>query len=72
MSECKHCKFLNDMFSDDEIKTNREYWMWTEMFVYMHKGRDYCPRNYNIYKSLKLKFIHYLGRLKYRRELKNV
>lgn len=37
---CKHCKFLNNTFG--EILSNREYWLYTEMFVYLHNGADHC------------------------------
>ena len=26
-----------------KIMSNREYWIWTEVFVYIHHGKDYCP-----------------------------
>lgn len=38
--ECKHCNLLNKVFKD--ILNNREYWLFTEMFVYLHNGKDYC------------------------------
>lgn len=44
---CKHCAFLESIFkpiSEMEDKTNREYWIYTEMFVYLHKGKDYCDK----------------------------
>jgi len=42
-SECPHCKFLTNVFNeDDEIDSNREYWIMTEVFVYLHDGKDYC------------------------------
>ncbi len=37
---CKHCYFLNKTFKN--WSTNYEYWLYTEMFVYLHDGRDYC------------------------------
>jgi len=39
--ECPHCKFLDNLFKGD-IKNNREYWIFTEIFVYLHNGKDYC------------------------------
>lgn len=39
--ECKHCKWLDELFNL-EIKNNREYWFYTEIFVYLHNGKDYC------------------------------
>jgi len=50
-NECPHCKFLESIFkpiSEMEDKTNREYWIFTEMFVYLHNGKDYCE-----YKKIK-------------------
>jgi len=38
-SECPHCKF---MLTLGEIQTNREHWLITEMFVYLHNGKCYC------------------------------
>lgn len=37
--KCKHCKFLHKAFG--EPRDNREYWLFTEMFVYLH-GKDEC------------------------------
>ena len=44
---CKHCKFLYKVFDFENWpdKTNREYWIFTEMFVYLHKGKDHCEFN---------------------------
>lgn len=42
--KCAHCEFLNKTFGETlKIKdsTNREYWLFTEMFVYLHKA-DSC------------------------------
>ena len=44
-TECPHCKFLDSIFkpiSEMPDRTNREYWIFTEMFVYLHDGKDYC------------------------------
>jgi glutaredoxin len=41
MSECPHCKFMADTFHEP-IKTNYDYWVATEVFVYLHDGKDYC------------------------------
>ena len=38
-TECPHCKF---MLTLGEIQTNREHWLITEMFVYLHNGKCYC------------------------------
>ena len=42
---CPHCKFLDNTFG--EILSNREYWLYTEMFVYLHNGKDYCDYKEN-------------------------
>lgn len=39
-TSCQHCNFLNNLFG--EITSNREYWLYTEMFVYLHDGADHC------------------------------
>lgn len=39
---CPHCDFMEELFKEDEIKNNREYWIMTEMFVYLHNGKAYC------------------------------
>ena len=39
-TECPHCKFINSLFF--KVETNREYWLYTEIFVYLHDGKDYC------------------------------
>ena len=46
---CKHCKEIEEWtnhlaVSPDEM-TNREYWLLTELFVYLHNGKDYCNFN---------------------------
>lgn len=40
---CKHCEFINNVFSMGMDMTNREYWIMTELFVHLHDGKDYCP-----------------------------
>ena len=42
---CPHCEFLEKLgkyLIGCGDSTNREYWMITEMFVYLHSGKDYC------------------------------
>lgn len=39
---CPHCNFMEELFKEDDIKNNREYWIMTEVFVYLHDGKDYC------------------------------
>ena len=41
---CKHCEFLNKIFNIDDM-TPREYWLYTEMFIYLHYGKDDCGSN---------------------------
>ena len=41
-NKCPHCKFLNETFGTIEKATNKEYWLYTEVFVYLHNGKDYC------------------------------
>jgi len=36
---CKHELFLESL---GQPQTNREYWIFTEIFVYLHNGKDYC------------------------------
>ena len=41
--ECPHCKFIDKTFCGDHpIDSNRNYWHMTEVFVYLHDGKDYC------------------------------
>jgi len=39
---CKHSDFFSSLGA---FQTNREYWFYTEMFVYLHNGKDYCDCN---------------------------
>ena len=52
-SLCNHCEFLDKTF--DEIlkrkdSTNREYWLFTEIFVYLHES-DKCKKTQKIIKK---------------------
>jgi len=38
-SECPHCKFIESL---EDCQSNREYWIITEIFVYLHDGNAYC------------------------------
>jgi len=38
---CPHCDFIAKTFTDHPDSTNREYWIMTEVFVYLH-GKDFC------------------------------
>ena len=44
---CKHCEFIKNIFGkvlELPDSTNREYWLMTEVFVYLH-GKDYCEES---------------------------
>jgi len=45
--KCPNCRFLYNIFNDIKDMTNREYWVFTEMFVYLHYGKDYCDYKEN-------------------------
>lgn len=36
---CKHCDWLEKNFP---IQNNREYWLFIQVFIYLHDGKDYC------------------------------
>jgi len=40
--KCKHCEWIYKLFPNLGENTNREYWIMTEIFVYLHNGKDYC------------------------------
>lgn len=42
---CKHCEYISQLFNRLEDMTNREYWTMTEIFVYLHNGKDYCDES---------------------------
>lgn len=39
--KCKHCEFLYQIFGKTEKLNPKEYWLFTEIFVYLH-GSDEC------------------------------
>mgnify|MGYP001581809300 FL=1 len=39
---CRKCELLNELFKGIKDSTNRDYWVMTELFVYLHDGKDYC------------------------------
>jgi hypothetical protein len=45
---CKHQEIL-DLFHENaeekKIGWEREYWKFTELFVYLHNGKDWCDCN---------------------------
>jgi len=41
---CRKCELLDELFQRTPT-TNRDYWVMTELFVYLHDGKDYCYGN---------------------------
>lgn len=41
MKKCQHCKFLKSLFPPANQMQPREYWIYTEIFFYLHKS-DVC------------------------------
>jgi len=42
---CPHCEFIYNLFVEKiDAMTEREYWILTEIFVYLHDGKDYCDK----------------------------
>ena len=39
---CRHCEFIETLFSKVVDMTDREYYLFTELFCYLHDGKDYC------------------------------
>ena len=39
---CKHCDFIEKTFPDGKDMTEREYWIMTVVFTYLHGGKDVC------------------------------
>ena len=40
--KCKHCEFISRSFPSASEMTNREYWLFTEVFCYLHGNKDEC------------------------------
>lgn len=38
---CKKCEYLMELFQHTP-QTNRDYWVMTELFVFLHDGKDIC------------------------------
>ena len=38
---CEKCDLLYELFSQTP-RTNRNYWVFIELFVLLHGGKDYC------------------------------
>jgi len=43
MVKCYACKLLQELFHNTK-GTNRDYWVMTELFVMLHKNKDYCDK----------------------------
>lgn len=43
---CIKCKLLNELFKSAK-QTGRNYWIMTEIFVFLHNGKDYCEMKKN-------------------------
>lgn len=41
---CYKCSLLKELF-ERTPKSNRDYWVMTELFVELHDGHDYCDKN---------------------------
>ena len=37
-------RFIHKLFKPADDSTEREYWIMTEVFVYLHNGHDYCEK----------------------------
>ena len=54
--KCKHCEYINSLAKyliDCGDYTEREYWLLTEFFVYLHDGKDYCEKAFKPLKEEK-------------------
>ncbi len=52
--KCPHCRFLNETFMPilrRKDSSKREYYLMTEVFVYLHDGNDFCNFNKKGYKK---------------------
>ena len=38
---CEKCELLFELY-DQVPETNRNYWLMTELFYYLHNEKDYC------------------------------
>ena len=43
--KCPKCKLLEQVFPVGSMKTNYDYWLMTEVFVFLHDGKDYCDKD---------------------------
>lgn len=42
LNQCEKCELLETIFPPNNDFTPYEYWLLTELFVYLHDGKDYC------------------------------
>ena len=43
--KCKHCKYLEyyqKLINDRDISKEEKHLLITDLFVYLHDGKDYC------------------------------
>lgn len=40
--KCNKCKLLEQVFPDGAPKNPRWYFLMTELFVFLHEGKDFC------------------------------
>jgi len=38
---CEKCELLMELY-ERTPQTNRDYWVMTELFVFLHDGKDHC------------------------------
>lgn len=41
---CQKCELLAELY-DRTPKTNRDYWLMTEIFYYLHGEKDHCEED---------------------------
>lgn len=44
--KCEKCEILFELYDQVE-KTNRNYWLMTELFVMIHDGKDECGEGFH-------------------------
>ena len=47
---CKKCEYLMDLFERIKNPTNRDYWVMTEIFMFMHGNKDFCDETKKVIK----------------------
>jgi len=48
---CYRCDLLDELFKRTPL-TNRDYWVMTELFVFLHEGKDYCDYRGSVTKTI--------------------